>query len=82
MIFLAFVVGLPILLLTIALVGGHVYRGNETALIDWQPTRSAETEIKLQDKELDQLLGAVNALRRRRGATARSVDRATGRLRG
>jgi hypothetical protein len=35
--------------------------------LDWRPTRSAETEIQNEIDDLDQMLEAANARRRRRG---------------
>lgn len=71
MIFLAFVLGIPLLLLLIALVSGLLYRGGEAGLIDWQLTRSPETEVSLQTSEVEQLMAALAELRRRRGAGER-----------
>jgi hypothetical protein len=73
--FLAFVLGVPLLLLIVAIVSSHFYRGGEAGLIDWQPTRSLETELKLQDSEVDQLRAALLRLRRRRRASERSRER-------
>lgn len=66
MIFLAVVLGIPLLLLIVALVGGRAYRGGEARLLDWRPTRSAETEIRLETREVEQLRAALERLRRRR----------------
>jgi hypothetical protein len=82
MIFLAFVLGIPLLLLVIAMVSGHIYRGGEAGLIDWQPTRSPETEVSLKTNEVDQLLAALNELRRRRGAPERSLEQMSAQRRG
>jgi hypothetical protein len=71
MIFLAFILGIPLLLLIIALVGGHAYRGGEARLLDWRPTRSAETELSLQTSEVEQLRAALKRLRRRRAVHER-----------
>ncbi|MCW2985249.1 MAG: hypothetical protein JWR63_2819 [Conexibacter sp.] len=43
----------------------HPRSGRET--LDWRPTRSAETEIQNEIDDLDQMLEAANARRRRRG---------------
>ena len=43
----------------------HPRTGAET--LDWRPTRSAETEVQNEIDDLDQMLEAANARRRRRG---------------
>jgi hypothetical protein len=77
MTFLSIVLGLPTLLLIVTIVAGLIYRGRDADLIDWSPTRSPETEIKLRGGEVEQLLAAQNELRRRRGAPALSLEEAT-----
>lgn len=77
--FLAMVLGFPLVILLLALVGGYLYRGYDAELLDWKPTRSPETEVRLHSGEIDQLLAAQNELRRRRGAPERSLEQATGR---
>ena len=76
--FLAMVLGVPLLILTLALIVGYLYRDRDAEVLDWQPTRSPETEGRLQSGEIDQLLAAQNELRRRRGAPERSLEQATG----
>jgi hypothetical protein len=44
----------------------HPRSGAET--LDWRPTRSAELEVQNEIDDLDQMLEAANARRRRRGA--------------
>jgi hypothetical protein len=77
--FLAMALGFPLLILLLALVGGYLYRGRDAEILDWHPTRAVETEVRLHSGEIDQLLTAQNALRRRRGAPERSLEQATGR---
>jgi hypothetical protein len=43
----------------------HPRSGAQT--LDWKPTRSAELEIQNEIDDLDQMLAAANARRRRRG---------------
>ena len=76
--FLAMALGFPLVILLLALVGGYLYRGRDAELLDWKPTRSPETEVRLHSGEIDQLLAAQNRLRRRRGAPERSLEQATG----
>lgn len=77
MIFFAFAFGVPVVLLILTMVGSRVYRGEDADLIDWKPTRSPETEVRLHSGEIDQLLAAQNELRRRRGAPEVSLEEAT-----
>jgi hypothetical protein len=44
----------------------HPRTGADT--LDWKPTRSAELEVQNEIDDLDQMLEAANARRRRRGA--------------
>jgi hypothetical protein len=78
--FLAMILGFPLVILLLALFGGYLYRGRDAEILDWHPTRSPETEVRLHSSEIDQLLAAQNELRRRRGAPERSLEQATGRL--
>ena len=47
---------------------GLFYPGNGARQLDWKPTRSAELEVQNEIDDLDQMLEAANARRRRRGA--------------
>jgi uncharacterized protein YkwD len=61
MLVLAFFVGVILLV-------GHFYPGSGADLLDWQPTRSYETEVQLETDDVQQMLEAQNEMRRRRGA--------------
>jgi hypothetical protein len=52
----------------VILVVGHFYPGSGADLVDWQPTRSYETEVQLEEDDIQQMLDAQNEMRRRRGA--------------
>ena len=67
----------PFALIMLAIVGGmlaalvllglfHPRSGAQT--LDWKPTRSAEAEVQNEIDDLDQMLEAANARRRKRGA--------------
>ena len=65
------------ILLTLGMVGfivlllvllARAYPGSGADLVDWKPTRSYETEAQLEVEDLDQMIAAQNAYRRRRGA--------------
>jgi hypothetical protein len=75
--FLIIVLGTPLLILLVAVLGAHFYRGSEAELLDWKLTRSPETEVKLELSDIDQMLAAQNRLRRERGAPERSLEEIT-----
>ena len=77
-IFLALVLGIPALLLALAIISAHFYRGGNEELLDWTPTRSAETEARLEHSDIDQMLAAQNRYRRQRGAPERTLEEALG----
>ena len=54
------IVGLLVLL-------ARLYPGTGADLLDWQPTRSYETEVELEMQDVEQMLAAQNEYRRRRG---------------
>src|SRR3954452_16143754 len=65
------------ILLTLGMVGfivlllvllARAYPGSGADLVDWRPTRSYETEAQLELDDIDQMIEAQNAYRRRRGA--------------
>jgi hypothetical protein len=67
----------PFVVIMTVLVGGFLivlillglfYPGSGAAQLDWRPTRSAEQEVQNEIDDLDQMLAAANARRRRRGA--------------
>jgi hypothetical protein len=57
----AFIVGVLVLL-------ARAYPGNGSDLVDWTPTRDYETEFKLEQDDIAQMIAAQNDYRRRRGA--------------
>jgi hypothetical protein len=75
--FLSVVLGGPLLMCLIALLGSHFHRGDDASLIDWKPTRSADLEARLRSSEVEQMLAAVNRYRRARGAAERSLEEIT-----
>jgi hypothetical protein len=44
------------------------YPGSGADLLDWKPARDYETEFKLEADDVQQMIAAQNAYRRRRGA--------------
>ena len=55
------------LLLLIFLGIGKYYPGTGAEVLDWQPTRSYEDEIRLELEDIDEMLEASNERRRRTG---------------
>jgi hypothetical protein len=78
--FLGMVLGLPALLLVIALIAGLFYREGPEELLDWRPTRSLEKEAELEHGDVHQMLAALNRYRRARGAPERSLQETTERV--
>jgi hypothetical protein len=64
--FLAIVLGFPLVILLLALLGGYLYRGRDAQLLDWKPTRSPEREAELSINDIDQMRASLNDLRHRR----------------
>jgi hypothetical protein len=54
------IVGLLVLL-------ARLYPGTGADLLDWQPTRSYETEVELEMQDVEQMIAAQNEYRRKRG---------------
>lgn len=68
-------------LLTSLVLLGLLHPRSGTDVLNWRPTRSAELEIRNEIDDLDQMLEAANARRRRRGEaelTEEGVRRALG----
>ena len=65
--FTAFVLFGGLVAIGIFLAIGRWYPGSGADVLDWKPTRSIETEIELEMQDVDQMIEAQNAYRRRRG---------------
>ncbi|HEY1689814.1 MAG TPA: hypothetical protein VGF95_13240 [Solirubrobacteraceae bacterium] len=74
LLFLAVTIGTPLAICLVAVIGAHFHDGDNASLLDWQPTRSPETEARLRHRELDEMLDAVNRYRRERGAPERTLQ--------
>jgi hypothetical protein len=68
-----FLVGLLIVVGLLVLLA-RLYPGSGADLLDWGPTRSYEAEIELEMQDVEQMLEAQNAYRRRRGEREISED--------
>ena len=66
-IFVWVMVGLFVFLLIFILLLGVFYPGSGAEQLGWRPTRSPEVEAQNEVDDLDQMLEAANARRRRRG---------------
>ena len=55
------------LLILVFLAIGKWYPGSGAEVLDWQPTRSYEDEIRLELEDIDEMLAASNERRRRTG---------------
>jgi hypothetical protein len=75
--FLAAVVGLPALILAIALIAGLAHPDVKDVL-DWEPTRSPKRTAELQSGEITQMLEAQNRYRRQRGKPERTLQEVLG----
>jgi hypothetical protein len=51
----------------VLVVIARFYPGSGADLLDWQPTRSYETELELEAQDVEQMLEAQNRYRRKRG---------------
>jgi len=60
--------GAVALLVLILVLLARAYPGSGADLVDWKPTRDYETEFKLEEDDLAQMIAAQNAYRRKRGA--------------
>ena len=62
------------ILLLIFLAIGKWYPGSGAEVLDWQPTRSYEDEIRLEIEDIDEMLEASNERRRRTGRPELTED--------
>lgn len=59
--------GIVVLLVVVLLLLARAYPGSGADLLDWKPTRSYETEAELELQDVQQMIDAQNAYRRKRG---------------
>ena len=60
--------GMVALIVIVLVLLARAYPGSGADLVDWKPTRSYEDEAMLEEVDVQQMLDAQNAYRRRRGA--------------
>ncbi len=68
------------LLLLVFLAIGKWYPGTGAEVLDWQPTRSYEDEIRLEMEDIDEMLEASNERRRRTGRPELTEDEVRGQV--
>src|SRR3954453_13205372 len=67
--------GIAILVGLLVLVA-RLYPGSGADLLDWGPSRSYEQEIELENQDIEQMIEAQNAYRRKRGESELSEEEA------
>lgn len=60
--------GMVALIVLVLVLLARAYPGSGADLVDWKPTRSYETEAMLELDDVQQMIDAQNAYRRKRGA--------------
>jgi hypothetical protein len=75
--FLSVVLGFPLAILIVAVIGGYLHREDDTEMLSWPQPGSARADAKREVLEINQMLAAQNELRRRRGVPERSLDEVT-----
>lgn len=60
--------GMVIFIVAVLVLLGRAYPGSGADLLDWKPTRDYETEFQLEEDDVQQMIAAQNAYRRKRGA--------------
>jgi hypothetical protein len=58
--------GIGIVVAVLVLIA-RFHPGSGADLLDWQPTRSYETELELEAQDVEQMIEAQNRYRRKRG---------------
>ena len=69
MLLIGLTLGLLVVLFLIMVALARLFEGNRAAdFLDWKPTRSPEVEAQNEIDDVQQMIDAQNALRRKRGA--------------
>lgn len=61
-------IGAVVVIVLLLVLLGRSYPGSGADLLDWKPARDYETEVRLEQDDISQMLAAQNEYRRRRGA--------------
>jgi len=68
--FIPLTLGMVVLLVLVMIGLARAFQGQRVAdFLDWKPTRSYETEIELEQDDVQQMIEAQNEYRRKRGAS-------------
>jgi hypothetical protein len=65
--FILLSLGMVAFIVLILVLLARAYPGSGADLVDWRPTRSYEDEARLETEDIQQMIEAQNAMRRRRG---------------
>ena len=65
--------GVGVIVAALVLIA-RFYPGSGADLLDWRPSRSYETEIELEMEDVQQMIDAQNAYRRKRGMPELTED--------
>lgn len=60
--------GMVLFIVLVLVLLARSYPGSGADLVDWKPARDYETEFKLEEDDISQMIAAQNAYRKRRGA--------------
>jgi hypothetical protein len=82
MLFYVVILGMPLLMIGLGIFGAYFYQGGNEELLDWTPTRSSETEARLERSDITQMLAAQNRYRRARGAPELTLEETLARVPG
>jgi hypothetical protein len=72
--FTIFIICVLVAMVVAFLAIGKWYPGSGADVLDWKPTRSIETEIVLEQDDVQQMIEAQNERRRKTGRPERSED--------
>lgn len=61
-------IGMVAFIVLVLVLLSRSYPGSGADLLDWKPTRDYETEFKLEEDDVAQMIAAQNRYRRKRGA--------------
>ena len=67
MTFILFSFVLVAVIVLVLVLLARIYPGSGADLLDWKPTRSFEDEAMLESQDVEQMIAAQNAYRRKRG---------------
>ncbi len=66
--FILVTLGMVAFIVLVLVLLARAYPGSGADLVDWKPTRDYESEIQLEEDDVQQMIAAQNAYRRKRGA--------------